>query len=175
MFNKPSEFDRSGAVSKQVLIDTQDLEKSIRLDGNYSYDYVADENNRTAVMALEDHIMRLEPGLVDRLERGIDVADINCGTGQAVNQLAKLYPNSHFTGFDACEEDILMAQTEAVELGLNNVRFEAVDATTLGSDVVFDLILPSTHYMIRRFQWQPVQNPVVLNTSNYSTSRIEAC
>jgi ubiquinone/menaquinone biosynthesis C-methylase UbiE len=157
MFNKLSEFERSDAVNRQVLIDAQDFEKSVRLDGNYSYDYVADENNRTAVMALEDHIMRLKPGLVDKLERGIDVADINCGTGQAVNQLAKLYPNSHFTGFDACEEDILIAQMEAEELGLNNVRFEAVDATTLGSDVVFDLILPSTHYMIRRFQWQPVQ------------------
>jgi len=152
MYNKLSEFDRSGAVNKQALIDRQDFEKSVRLDGNYSYDYVADENNRTAVMALEDHIMRLKPGLVDKLERGIDVADINCGTGQAINQFAKLYPNSCFTGFDACEEDILLAKMEAEEIGLDNIRFEAVDATTLGSDVVFDLILPSTYYMIRRSQ-----------------------
>lgn len=160
MYNKLSEFDRSGAVNKQALIDRQDFEKSVRLDGNYSYDYVADENNRTAVMALEDHIMRLKPGLVDKLERGIDVADINCGTGQAINQFAKLYPNSCFTGFDACEEDILLAKMEAEEMGLDNIRFEAVDATTLGSDVVFDLILPSTYYMIRRSQWQPVQAAV---------------
>lgn len=166
MINKLSELGRSDPGSKQVLIDTQELEKSARLDGNYSYDYVADENNRTAVMALEDHVMRLEPGLVNKLELGIDVADINCGTGQAINQLAKLYPNSRFKGFDACEEDILIAQMEAEEMGLNNVRFEAVDATTLGSDVVFDLILPSTYYMIRRFQWQPVQAAVHVTASN---------
>ena len=166
MFNKLSELDRQDAICKQEMIDKQGMEKSARLDGNYSYDYIADENNRTAVMALEDHIMRLEPGLVDRLERGIDVADINCGTGQAINQLAKLYPNSRFTGFDACTEDILVAQMEADEMGLSNIRFEAVDATTLGSEVVFDFILPSTRYMIRRFQWQQVHNLININASN---------
>ncbi|MFN0045294.1 MAG: class I SAM-dependent methyltransferase [Sphingorhabdus sp.] len=166
MYNKLNGLDRQDAICKQDLIDRQGMEKSARLDGNYSYDYIADENNRTAVMALEDHIMRLEPGLVNRLERGIDVADINCGTGQAINQLAKLYPNSRFTGFDACAEDIIVAKMEADEMGLSNIRFEAVDPATLGSEVVFDFILPSTRYMIRRFEWQQVHNLMKINASN---------
>lgn len=160
MYNKHCDFDRANVINEQ------DMAKRARLEGTFSYDYLADENSRTAVMALEDHIMRLQPGLVEKLERGIEVADISCGTGQAINQLAKLYPNSHFTGFDACAEDILVAQMEAEEMGLSNIRFEAVDATTLGSDVVFDLILPSTRYMIRRFDWQNVHTEIKINASN---------
>ncbi|MVZ96877.1 methyltransferase domain-containing protein [Sphingorhabdus sp. IMCC26285] len=160
MFNKLYDSNRANVINEQ------DMAKRARFEGTFSYDYIADENSRTAVMALEDHIMRLQPGLVDKLERGIDVADISCGTGQAINQLAKLYPNSRFTGFDACAEDILVARMEAEEMGLTNIRFEAVDASTLGSDVVFDLILPSTRYMIRRFDWQNAHTELKVNVSN---------
>ena len=39
-------------------------------------------------------------GLVDRLRDGIDVADIGCGEGHAINLLAREFPRSRFTGFD---------------------------------------------------------------------------
>jgi 2-polyprenyl-3-methyl-5-hydroxy-6-metoxy-1,4-benzoquinol methylase len=104
------------------------------------HECMAEESNQTVVAALEEHILPLEPGLVARLEAGIDVADIGCGMGRAMNRLAALYPKSRFTGFDLCADAVLLAELEAKELGLDNVRFHAVDATTLESDVAFDLI-----------------------------------
>ncbi|MET1084396.1 MAG: hypothetical protein ABWY12_15315 [Burkholderiales bacterium] len=32
------------------------------------------------------------PGIVDRLQQGIDVVDIGCGSGHAVNLMAETYP-----------------------------------------------------------------------------------
>ena len=102
--------------------------------------------------AYEEHILKSKAGLLARLEAGIDVADIGFGTGEAVNHLAKLYPNSRFTGFDEYADDILHAKRMAMQMGLTNVDFHAVDAATLDPDVVFDLILPSTRYVNRSYQ-----------------------
>jgi 2-polyprenyl-3-methyl-5-hydroxy-6-metoxy-1,4-benzoquinol methylase len=104
------------------------------------HETMAEESNQTVLAALEDHILPLVPGIVRRLEDGIDVADIGCGIGRAMNRLASLYPNSRFTGFDLCADAILIAELEAQEQGLDNVKFHAVDATTLESDTAFDLI-----------------------------------
>jgi ubiquinone/menaquinone biosynthesis C-methylase UbiE len=104
------------------------------------HETMAEESNQTVVAALEDHILPLVPGLVARLEHGIEVADIGCGIGAAMIRLAGLYPNSRFTGFDLCTDAIEIAQLEAKRLGLDNVTFHAVDATTLESDTAFDLI-----------------------------------
>ena len=37
---------------------------------------------------------------VDRLHAGIDVADIGCGEGHALNLMARAFPRSRFSGFD---------------------------------------------------------------------------
>lgn len=104
------------------------------------HECMAEESDQTVVAALEGAILPLVPGLIDRLEAGIAVADIGCGIGKAMNQMAARFPNSRFTGFDLCEETILLAQLDAREQGLDNVRFEAVDATGLEGDALFDLI-----------------------------------
>ncbi len=104
------------------------------------HETMAEESDQTVVAALEDHILPLAPGLVARLEAGIEVADIGCGMGKAINRLAKLYPNSTFTGFDLCADVLLLAELEAAELGLENVAYHALDATHLEGDVAFDVI-----------------------------------
>jgi ubiquinone/menaquinone biosynthesis C-methylase UbiE len=104
------------------------------------HEVMAEESNQTVVAGLDDHILPLVPGLASKLEAGIDVADIGCGLGRAITRLAAQYPKSRFTGFDLCADAILMAELEAADLGLNNICFHAVDATTLESDVAFDLI-----------------------------------
>ncbi|MBB5685825.1 class I SAM-dependent methyltransferase [Sphingobium boeckii] len=104
------------------------------------HECMAEESEQTVVVALDDAILPLAPGLIARLEAGIAVADIGCGIGKAMNHLAARFPNSHFTGFDLCEETILLAQLDAREQGLENVRFAAVDATGLAGDAQFDLI-----------------------------------
>jgi ubiquinone/menaquinone biosynthesis C-methylase UbiE len=104
------------------------------------HEVMAEESAQTVVAALEEAIIPLVPGLAGQFETGIEVADIGCGSGRALNQLAALYPKSRFTGYDLCEEAVDTANREAATLGLTNVRFVAVDATHLPGEAQFDLI-----------------------------------
>ena len=79
-------------------------------------------------------------GLPARLGRGIRVLDIGCGSGHAMNILAREYPASRFWGYDFAEDAIADAQREAKDWGLDNVRFEARDVTDLPGEPQFDLI-----------------------------------
>lgn len=96
---------------------------------------------QTVVAGLVEHILPLEPGLIDRLKDGINVLDVGCGCGKAMNHLAGLYPNSTFVGYDFLDSAIEVARNETKELGLTNVRFEATDAATFEDTDMFDLIV----------------------------------
>jgi SAM-dependent methyltransferase len=82
----------------------------------------------------------LVPGLVDRLGQGIDVADVGCGSGHAINLMAEAFPRSRFTGFDLSDDGLAAATAEAGRKGLMNARFERRDAARLGETARFDLI-----------------------------------
>lgn len=90
--------------------------------------------------ALIDAILPLVPGLTEHLQEGIEVADIGCGSGHAINLMAKAFPTSRFTGYDFSEEGIRTARGEAHSLGLTNARFELRDVTALDLHQQFDLI-----------------------------------
>lgn len=79
-------------------------------------------------------------GLPERLRAGIRVADIGCGTGHAINLMAREYPASTFVGYDFSAEAIDRARAEAREMGMANARFEVLDVTKLPPEPRFDLI-----------------------------------
>jgi SAM-dependent methyltransferase len=79
-------------------------------------------------------------GLVAALREGIHVLDIGCGTGHAVNVLAREFPRSTFVGYDIAEDAITAALDEAAGLGLENTSFDVVDVTSLPDNRKFDLI-----------------------------------
>jgi SAM-dependent methyltransferase len=90
--------------------------------------------------ALLDMILPLAPGLAERLRGGIDVADIGCGSGHAVNLMAQAFPASRFTGYDFSEPAIRAARAEAGRLGLANASFEVLDVATLDVEAGFDAV-----------------------------------
>ena len=79
-------------------------------------------------------------GLPDALRSGISALDIGCGTGHALNLLAKEYPKSCFVGYDIADDAISRARDEARNMGLTNVAFDVADVAALPSDRKFDLI-----------------------------------
>jgi SAM-dependent methyltransferase len=101
---------------------------------------MAEDSGRTHDAALIDTILPLVPGLSARLEAGIDVADVGCGRGHAINMMAHAFPNSRFVGYDFSEEGVQGGRDEAQRLGLTNARFEARDVTTLDAREQVDLI-----------------------------------
>jgi len=90
--------------------------------------------------ALVEGIVPLVAGLADRLHAGVDVADVGCGSGHAINLLAAAYPASRFTGYDFSEDAIDVARREAQAMGLRNTTFELRDVTDLGEHDRFDLV-----------------------------------
>ena len=101
---------------------------------------MAEESAQVFDATLIDVTLPLVPGLVKRLTKGIDVADVGCGSGHAINLMAEAYPNSRFVGFDFSEEGVAAGTAEAKARGLKNARFEVRDAATLEGPEAFDLV-----------------------------------
>ena len=102
------------------------------------HEVMAEDSGQTVVAALFDHILPLVPGLRERLEAGIDALDVGCGSGRAINLMAREFPSSRFTGYDFSEEGITRARAGAE--GLSNVRFEVKDAAKLDEAESYDLV-----------------------------------
>ena len=104
------------------------------------HEVMAEESAQTVVAALRAHILPLADGLTEKLQRGIDVLDIGCGSGRAVCLMAADYPRSRFVGYDLCQDAITAARDQAQREGLTNVRFQPRDVSRLGESQKFDLI-----------------------------------
>jgi SAM-dependent methyltransferase len=97
---------------------------------------MAEESAQTVVEALEPHILPLVPGLKERLQAGIQVLDMGCGSGRALKELARTYPQSRFRGYDFSAEAIGVARSEP----LPNLQFEVWDAAHIRDCAAFDLV-----------------------------------
>jgi SAM-dependent methyltransferase len=101
---------------------------------------LAEDTGAVHDATLIDVTLPLVPGLVGRLEQGVDVADVGCGSGHAANLMAEAFPRSRFTGFDLSDTGLAAAMAEADRKDLTNVRFEKRDAARLGETARFDFI-----------------------------------
>jgi SAM-dependent methyltransferase len=101
---------------------------------------MAEDSGAVRDATLIDRTLPLVPGLTGRLSQGIEVADVGCGSGHAVNLMAEAFPRSRFTGFDFSGAGIAAARQEAKRKGLANARFEERDAARLGENGRFDFI-----------------------------------
>lgn len=90
--------------------------------------------------SLVDTTLPLVSQLVERLRTGIDVLDVGCGSGHAINLMAKAFPQSRFTGYDFSEEGIAAGQAEAQELGLTNTQLAVKDAAEIDDVSRYDFI-----------------------------------
>ena len=101
---------------------------------------MAEDSGAVHDATLIDVILPLVPGLIERLGQGIDVADIGCGSGHAVNVMAESYPASRFVGVDIADTGMAAGMAEAKRKGLTNVRFLNQDAATLDGSEQYDFI-----------------------------------
>ncbi len=107
------------------------------------HEVMAEDSGQTVLSALHDRILPLASGLEERLAGGIRVADLGCGRGMALLDLAARYPASDFTGYDLSEEAVAFASARGRERGLENVRFVARDLSDFdrtAEERAFDLV-----------------------------------
>jgi 2-polyprenyl-3-methyl-5-hydroxy-6-metoxy-1,4-benzoquinol methylase len=101
---------------------------------------IGEESKQVVDASLLQIALPLVPGLIERLQAGIDVADIGCGSGHALNTMAQAFPRSRFTGYDFTQESIDTGEAEARQLGLTNAHFESRDVSHLDIQDRYDFI-----------------------------------
>jgi 2-polyprenyl-3-methyl-5-hydroxy-6-metoxy-1,4-benzoquinol methylase len=79
-------------------------------------------------------------GVAAKLEAGAKVADVGCGAGIALIEMAKAYPASDFHGFELSKVALDLADANKAEAGATNVAFHDVRGEQLPTDGSFDFV-----------------------------------
>lgn len=80
-------------------------------------------------------------GVTPKLAAGAKVADVGCGSGGAILEMARSYRNSEFHGYDNSELANRLAEGRLAQSGLGNVTFHRAAAGALPPDAAFDFVL----------------------------------
>jgi 2-polyprenyl-3-methyl-5-hydroxy-6-metoxy-1,4-benzoquinol methylase len=79
-------------------------------------------------------------GGVQRLTAGGNVADVGCGAGLAILQMARAFPKSEFHGYDISLHALARAAEHRSAVGATNVTFHNAATDPLPADASFDFI-----------------------------------
>jgi len=79
-------------------------------------------------------------GVVPKLTEGAKVADVGCGTGVALIEMAKAFPRSEFHGYDISRHALAHAEINKQYACLTNVNFHDAQADPLPGDASYDFI-----------------------------------
>lgn len=74
------------------------------------------------------------PGLLGKLEAGIEICDLGCSTGVAPFKFAETFPKTEVYGYDISEESTQFAEEKTKTLGLKNVHFTVQDCCKMPDD-----------------------------------------
>jgi 2-polyprenyl-3-methyl-5-hydroxy-6-metoxy-1,4-benzoquinol methylase len=80
-------------------------------------------------------------GLAAKLTAGAKAADVGCGSGGALLELARAFPKSEFHGYDSAGVAIDLAQERFARAGVANVTLHHAPAAMLPADASFDFIM----------------------------------
>ena len=79
-------------------------------------------------------------GVVEALGRGIRVADVGCGGGVALVEIATAFPASEYHGYETSQHALDRARANASAAGLENVHFHDVRQEPLPEDGRFGFV-----------------------------------
>ncbi|MFN0146073.1 MAG: class I SAM-dependent methyltransferase [Dehalococcoidia bacterium] len=80
-------------------------------------------------------------GVVAKLGAGGDVADVGCGSGVALIEMAKAFPRSCFHGYDISTLALARGAENAAAAGVTNVTFHDAATDPLPAAPTFDLVV----------------------------------
>jgi len=79
-------------------------------------------------------------GVVAKLEAGAEAADVGCGSGVAVIEMARAFPRSCFRGYEISEHALALAEENRRRAGLANVSFHDARKDPLPQEPRFELV-----------------------------------
>lgn len=90
--------------------------------------------------ALVPTVLPALDGVTEKLNAGAQAADIGCGAGVALLEMAKAYPHSAFHGYDISQHALSRAEENKAAAGLSNVTFHNAKTDGLPGDNSLDFI-----------------------------------
>jgi 2-polyprenyl-3-methyl-5-hydroxy-6-metoxy-1,4-benzoquinol methylase len=135
------------AIPEQMAV-LKLLPESFKSGIGLTYDQLGEEANRSVERLLAPWfrtqlvpvaLPRLD-GVVTKLEAGAKVADIGCGSGIALVEMAKAYPRSQFHGYDISKIALGRAANNLKQAGVTNVRLHDASVDPLAGDSSCDFI-----------------------------------
>jgi SAM-dependent methyltransferase len=136
-------------------------------------------NSPSQKIFLTDRWLPAVPGLAPRLESGIRIADVGCGSGSAVILMAQAYPNSEVVGFDISADSVAVASDRARTIP--NASFQVAGAEAIPTkpgfdfittfDVIHDLAEPMDG--LRRIRESLTDGGLYLMMEPYASSNLE--
>jgi SAM-dependent methyltransferase len=132
----------------QMLAIAEQLPESFRTGVGLPYDALGPEGARGIERGIAPWFRALlvpfalprVPGAVERLREGTLVADVGCGAGVALLEMAKAFPASHFHGYDISQHALVRAEANRKELDVANARFHDALVDPLPEDGRFGLV-----------------------------------
>ena len=124
------------------------LPESFKSGKGLTYDQLGPEVNRGVERLLApwfrtqlvpSALPRLD-GVVGKLQAGAKVADVGCGSGVALIEMAKAFPRSTFHGYDIAKIPLARASENAQQAGVKNITFHDASVDPLPADVSHDFI-----------------------------------
>ena len=79
--------------------------------------------------------------LVARLTDGVQVADVGCGAGVALLEMAKAFPHSEFHGYEISRHALARANENKAAAGVANAHFHHVEEAPLPGDGRFAFVV----------------------------------
>ena len=148
--NENSPFFLAGgfcALPQQMAV-LNFLPESFKSGMGLTYDQLGPEVNRGVERLLAPWFRtQLVPGalpkldgIVPKLQAGAKVADVGCGAGVALIEMAKAYPRSDFHGYDIAKIPLARASESAQQAGVKNITFHDASVDPLPSDASHDFI-----------------------------------
>ena len=90
--------------------------------------------------ALVPTVLPALDGVTDKLRAGAQAADVGCGAGVALLEMAKAYPRSEFHGYDISQHALARAEDNRRTAGLSNATFHNAKTDGLPTDASLDFI-----------------------------------
>src|ERR1700693_2310719 len=124
------------------------LPESFKSGRGLTYDQLGPEVNRGVERLLAPWFRtQLVPsalpkldGVVYKLQAGAKVADVGCGSGGAVIEVAKAFPRSNFHGYDIAKIALARASENAKQAGIRNITFHDASVDPIPGDASYDFI-----------------------------------
>lgn len=136
-----------GALPAQMAV-LERLPESFRSGLGLPYDAFGPEGNRGVErMFAPWYRTQLVPvalpaldGVLPKLAQGAKVADVGCGAGVALVEMARTFPGSEFHGYDISEHALALAEKNRAAAGLENLSFHHARRDPLPAGAGFDLV-----------------------------------